>query len=264
MSEFLTVCEQAARSAGKVLLQWQGKFKVHEKGPSDLVTEADFAAQKCIADIVLSEFPDHSFLGEESDPAEKLASLADDGFRWIVDPLDGTNNYVHGLPCFAVSVALEARGQLLCATIFDPVSGECFSASAGQGAFRNGNRLSASSVEQLSDALVEVSFPPQCESDSDVVRQFALAMQHSQAVRRSGSAAINLAYVAAGRVDAYWSFNTYAWDIAAGALLVAESGGIITGPGGVPLDVMSGHVVAAASQPLHDEILVMLDQGAGC
>ena len=264
MSEFLTVCEEAARAAGAVLLEWQGKFNVREKGPADLVTEADLAAQSCVAEVLLGRFPDHAFLGEESDPIEQQASrAASDRYRWIVDPLDGTTNYVHGLPCFAVSIALEYEGRLLCGTIYDPVADECFIAAAGKGAWLNREPIRTSSVERLSEALVEVSFPPQCDVDGPTVRQFALAMQHAQAVRRSGSAALNLANVAAGRVDAYWSFNTHAWDIAAGALLVAEAGGTVTGPGGSPLDVMTGHVVAAAGPGLHAEIVDMLSGVAG-
>jgi myo-inositol-1(or 4)-monophosphatase len=147
MSEFLTVCEQAARAAGQVLLDWQGKFAVHEKGPSDLVTDADFAAQECITDVILGKFPDHVLLGEESDLAAQQASrAANDGYRWIVDPLDGTNNYVHSLPCFAVSIALEHQGQLLCGTIYDPVADECFTAAQGLGAKLNGKTIHASAV----------------------------------------------------------------------------------------------------------------------
>jgi myo-inositol-1(or 4)-monophosphatase len=259
MSEFLRVCEQAARAAGEVLLDWRGKFEVREKGPDDLVTDADLAAQKRVSEVLLENFPGHAFLGEESAPNEKLPrSAAGAGYRWIVDPLDGTTNYVHGVPFFAVSVALERDGQLVCGTIYDPVAQECFSADAGSGAALNGRPIRTSSVERLADALVEVSFPPQCLRDGPEVRQFALAMEYAQGVRRSGSAALNLAYVAAGRVDAYWSFNTHAWDIAAGALLVAEAGGTVTGPGGAPLDVTSGHIVAAADEALHAEIVQML------
>ena len=246
------------------MLDWAGRFEVREKGPGDLVTQADLAAQKCLSEHLLGKFPDHDFLGEESDPATESASEGgQSGYRWIVDPLDGTTNYVHGLPCYAVSVALEHAGQLVCGVIYDPVADDCFSAQQGGGAYLNGESIKVSGVERMSDALVEMSFPHHSTGEGPEVRQFALAMKYSQGVRRSGSAALNLANMAAGRVDAYWSFNTHAWDIAAGTLLVTEAGGCVSGPDGVPLDVATGHIVAAASEPLHREIVAMLREGQG-
>src|SRR5687768_15961356 len=141
MHDYLTVCESAARAGGAVLLDWIDRFAVREKGPADLVTEADLASQNTIRDLLLSTFPDHAFLGEESSELPE-----DKPYRWIVDPLDGTTNYVHQVPQYAVSVALTHQGKLLVGTVYDPVSQECFTAAAGKGAWLNGRRLEVSRI----------------------------------------------------------------------------------------------------------------------
>jgi len=209
-----------------VLQDWVGRFKVSAKGPRDLVTEADFASQREIKRLVLEAFPDHGFLGEESLPeAETLVKQTATGLRWIVDPLDGTTNYVHGIPAYCVSVALARGNEILAGTIFDPVLNECFTAEAGGGARLNGAPMSVAHTQSLAAAVVAVGFPPHVTTGAPAVADFLAVVPHASALRRTGSTAINLAYVACGRFDAFWVRRIAPWDVAAGLLLVAEAGG---------------------------------------
>ena len=196
-----------------MLLDWVGRFAAREKAPADLVTEADLASQEEIRRILLTTYPDHGFLGEEGSPA----GSSETEYRWVVDPLDGTTNYVHQIPHFCVSVALERRGELVCGAVYDPVSRECFTGSAGRGAFLNNRKLAVSSVDTIRQAVVVVSLPPIVRPGSRELDELARVTAACQAMRRTGSAALNLSYLAAGRFDAYWGGNTKPWDIAAGA-----------------------------------------------
>ncbi len=251
-SEYLRTCEDAARTGGAVLLDWADRFKVQEKGPSDLVTEADLASQRAIRASILAAFPDHQFLGEEDDPEGNDCGASE--FRWIADPLDGTTNYVHRVPHFCVSLALERAGELVTAAVFDPISKECFTAVAGEGAWLNGQPIRTSSVGQLSDALAVVGFPPKTEPDAPDLQVFLAAINQVQAIRRTGSAALNMCYVAAGRFDVFWSFSTKVWDVAAGALIIREAGGVLTSPDGGDFVLNTGQFLAAAGDSLHDEL----------
>lgn len=255
MPEILTICERAARAGGQVLLDWVGRFATKEKGPADLVTEADLASQDQIRRILLEAFPGHGFVGEEG--RERGSEAAE--FRWYVDPLDGTTNYVHQIPHYCVSIGLAQHGQLACGTVFEPVSGECFTAQAGSGACLNGERISASGITQLDRAIAAVSFPPRVQRGSRAIEEFIRAIVSCQGVRRTGSTALNLCYVASGRFDAYWGSDTKSWDVAAGALIVQEAGGVITNYTGGPLDLAHPQFIAAATAPLHRELLRMLD-----
>jgi myo-inositol-1(or 4)-monophosphatase len=226
-----------------------------------LVTDADLASQAAIREILLTAFPDHDFLGEEVEPLEKRDSTKppDNGkFRWIVDPLDGTSNYVHGLQSFAVSIALEAQGQIILGAIYDPIVREFYHGQAGKGAFLNGRRLATSGCQIPGDALVAVSFPPHVRRDSVEIHRFIEALIACQSVRRLGSAALNLAYLAAGRIDAYWATSVHSWDVAAGVLLVREAGGIVTEIRGGTLDLDQPEFLASASPHLHDNMLRVL------
>ena len=256
MPDFLEVSREAAQVGGEALLSWRDRFSTREKGPRDLVTDADLAAQKAIESILLGAFPDHDFLGEESDPRPNQLNRAE--YRWIVDPLDGTANYVHRLQSFAVSIALEHRGRIILGVIYDPISREFYHAQSGQGAFLNGQRLVTSGCCATDQAMVAVSFPPLVTRDSIEIRRFVEALVECQSVRRLGSAALNLAYLAAGRLDAYWATSVKNWDIAAGVLLVQEAGGIVTHIGGGELDLENPQFLASASRPLHDQILRLL------
>lgn len=258
MSDFLRVCEQAARAGGDVLRDWSNRFAVREKGPADLVTEADFASEETTRRILLGAFPTHGFLGEEgsSDPG-------DGRHRWIVDPLDGTMNYAHGLPCYCVSIALENSRRIVAGTIFDPWLEECYTAEAGEGAFLNGTRITTSQTRQLSQAVVAVSFPSQVTRDAREIHNFIEAMVSCRGVRRLGSAALSLAYVAAGRFDAFWATETKIWDVAAGVVLVEEAGGVVTNLQGGPFDVDNPRFIAAANPDMHAAILELILRDRG-
>jgi myo-inositol-1(or 4)-monophosphatase len=248
-------------------LEWRDRFVARTKAPSDLVTEADLASQQQIRQILLSEYPDHDFLGEEQlDGLEAVgrpepsppAPRPVDGYRWLVDPLDGTTNYVHGLEHYAVSVALERRGQLLVAAVFDPVRGECFTAAVGEGAFLDGQRLRASRTVELSDALVATGFAGTVPRGSREVSRFVEVLRRCRATRRLGSAALNLGYLAAGRLDAYWATSVKIWDVAAGVLLVREAGGTVTAVDGGELDLATPRLAAASTEALHQQLLEAL------
>jgi myo-inositol-1(or 4)-monophosphatase len=219
-----------------------------------LVTQADLAAQETVRRIVLEAFPEHALLGEEG-TAEPEGQTA---FRWILDPLDGTTNYVHHVPFFSISLALEHAGRLLVGAVFDPIRGEHFEAAAGQGAALNGRPIRTSSVARLGEALAAVGFPAKVSRDSPDVEAFLRTVTHCQAIRRTGSAALNLCYVAAGRFDVNWCYSTHAWDIAAGALIVEEAGGVVTAPDGGSLTVDGGRFLAAANQELHQQALDLI------
>lgn len=259
-SEFVELCEKAVRAGGEILLQRLGRVTVREKGQADLVTEADLASQELIRKIILEAFPHHAFLGEES-LADPVATHVGVEYRWILDPLDGTTNYVHQVPHFSVSLALERAGELLVGAVYNPAASELFLAVRGQGAVLNGAPLQTSRVSTLAGALVAVGFPAVVQPDSPDLKAFLAMVQACQSVRRMGSAALNLAYVAAGRFDGCWSFSTKPWDAAAGALLVREAGGVVTGPGGTPFSVDSGHFLAAANASLHEQMRLLMAEG---
>ncbi|MCL2118092.1 MAG: inositol monophosphatase [Planctomycetaceae bacterium] len=258
-SEYQKVCEYAARIGGQVLRDMLGKVGVREKGHADLVTDADFAAQRAVREIVLGAYPDHLFLGEESDANEVAAASGASGFRWIVDPLDGTTNFVHGVPLFASSVALASGKEVLCGTVYNPMLEECFTAAQGEGAFLNGIPIRTSGVTGFSEALVSVSFPTTTCTDSPDLLAFLKFVPESQAIRRTGSTAINLAYIAAGRFDLMTCYGSNAWDVAAGVVLVQEAGGVISDPSGAAFDLDKGATLASATKTLHDKAVWLIN-----
>ena len=202
--EFLDICETAARAAGQTIRQWVGKTSVQEKGPADFVTEADFAAQEIVKKTILAAFPHHSVLGEEDHLPGNTPSSTE--YRWIVDPLDGTTNFVHGIPHYAVSLALERRGRVLVGAVYDPSADVCYTAAEGGGAFLNGRPIHTSRVTQLSAAIAGTGFPANVQPDSPDLRVFNKAVFCCQGVRRTGSASLNLCDVAAGRFDVLGGF----------------------------------------------------------
>ena len=248
---YLQVCEEAARAAGALLKEKVGKVGFREKKRADLVTEADTLAQETIRRIVGESFPAHGFLGEETPGASADSYQADrDEFCWIVDPLDGTTNFVHQVPFFCTSIALARGNELLCGVIYNPITEEFFSSEQGKGAFLNGVRLRVSDVEEPKDSLVAVGFPTNTPADSEDLQAFLKAVPIAQALRRTGSTALNLAYVAAGRYDAMWGFSTKAWDIAAGILLLQEADGVIISTEGGPVSLEKPRFLCAANQNL--------------
>lgn len=256
----MDVCNSAVRAAGQILLDHLGRVSVRLKGPGDLVTEADFAAQHAIRQIVASHFPDHGFVGEEADRKEVPPgeSSRQPDYVWYVDPLDGTTNFVHGLQHFAVSIGVAWQGELVCGVVYDPNTKECFAALRGGGATLNGQPLRTSATTDLGDALVAVSLPVHAQRGERHVEQVLDVIGVCQSVRRMGSAALNLCYLAAGRFDAYWDTKTQIWDVAAGVLIVQEAGGVVTGLDGSPFDLARPAVVAAANETLHRELMGLL------
>jgi len=249
-AEYLSIAEEAARAAGRVLDEWGEKFTVREKSPSNLVTEADHASQQTIFRMIHERFPDHGFLGEEGAGETKGNS----GYRWVVDPLDGTTNYVHRFPYYAVSIALEHEGELIVGAVYDPTRNEMFSAVRGAGATLNGRPIRPSQVELLGQAMLVGSLPVGGRADHPAVAKFLRLIPLAQTVQRTGSAALNLAYVACGRIDGFWSISLKPWDVAAGALLVAESGGRVTRTDGGPLSIETPDLLSTNGTRLHDEL----------
>lgn len=252
-SDYVTTCERAVRAGGAAVLDWIGRIEVREKAPADLVTQADLASQQAIRQTVLEAFPDHCLLGEEQEEHPE-APPARAEYRWIADPLDGTTNYVHRVPHYSVSLALERHGALLVGAVYDPVRNECFTAASGKGAYLNGRPIRTSNARELSQSLAAVGFPPRTPRDCPDLLVFLEALDRCQAIRRTGSTALNLGYLAAGRFDLYWSFSAHIWDVAAGVLLVEEAGGVVTGPDGGPFVLEQAHFLAAATGPLHRQL----------
>jgi len=252
ISDYIKTCEKAVRAGGAIVIDWMGRIKVREKGPADLVTEADLAAQEVVRNVIADSYPGHSFLSEEDVGAQAAAEVAE--YRWILDPLDGTTNFVHGVPHFSVSLALQRRGELLVGAVFDPMRDECFSAAAGKGSYLNGQPIRTSQVQELSEALAAVGFPPGSGRDSPDAAVFLEALEACQAIRRTGSAALNLCYLAAGRFDVFWSFSTKIWDVAAGVLIVREAGGTVTSTDGGEFVLEDASFLAAANEPLHGRL----------
>lgn len=259
MNELLETCEVAARAGARELLAWRGRFQQREKAPADLVTDADLASQAAIRQEIAARFPHHLFVGEEKTTEFEMG---DDDHVWLVDPLDGTTNYIHGYPCYAVSVAVVRGGELLAAVIYDPLAEEIYKSELGCGAFCNGMRLETSRVTTVGEALVAVSLPPRVGPEAPDLADMVRIIQESQAVRRSGSAALNLAYVAHGRLDAFWATKIQPWDVAAGVLLVREAGGMVTARGGGTFDVWAPNFLAAAGAELHADVLRVLGRGS--
>jgi myo-inositol-1(or 4)-monophosphatase len=248
--ELLAVCEQAARAGARELADWRGRFTAREKAAHDLVTDADLASERAIRACIAAHYPDHGVLGEEAPAAEQLQRP----YCWVVDPLDGTTNYVHGFPAYGVSIAVASRGRLLAGVVYDPLREECFAAALGEGARLNGQPMTTSGAGQLADALLAVSFPAQVTLESPDVRAFLRVAPLCQAVRRTGSAALNLAYVACGRLDGHWAHEIHPWDAAAGVLLVQEAGGTATACNGQPFNLAAGHYLTAATASLHEAL----------
>jgi myo-inositol-1(or 4)-monophosphatase len=251
----LATAVKAARQAGEILQWWATRFTVSEKGPSDLVTEADLASQKAIVDAIAADFPSHDLLGEENLSAERGQS----GYRWIIDPLDGTSNYVHRFPYYCVSIGVEYEGRLAVGVIYDPNRDELFTAAAGRGARLNGHSIRPTSTTRLDDAFLVASLPRRARPDDLAMQRFVRAVPLAESVQRTGSAALNLAYVACGRIDAFWSSSLKPWDLAAGAVLVTEANGTVTSISGEAFSIERPEILATNGTALHDRVTEMLN-----
>jgi len=244
----LNIAVRAARKAGSIINRAalsSGGLQVRAKRANDFVTEVDRAAEAAIIEIVQKSYPDHAILGEESGAAHG-APEGQAEFRWIIDPLDGTTNFIHAFPQYAVSIGVEQRGALAHAVVYDPVRNELFTASKGRGAFLNDRRIRVSKCLRLQDALVGTGFPFKELSRMDLyLKQLKALMETSSGVRRAGAAALDLAYVACGRLDAFWELGLSPWDMAAGALLIQEAGGLVADLQGEADFLEKGEVCAA-------------------
>lgn len=251
------VAVEAARAAGHLLrAALPGSRRIAYKGaPTNLVTEMDARAEALVIERLRGVFPDDAILAEESG-AHPGAS----GRRWIIDPLDGTTNYAHGVPIFAVSIALQREGTIALGVVYDPNHDELFVAERGHGATVNDRRLAVSATSTLDESLLATGFPYNIrETTQTNLPQYAAFSLRSRGVRRMGSAVIYLAYVAAGRIDGYWELRLGPWDAAAGALLVEEAGGRITGLRGEPLDIDAPSVLATNGH-VHEAMLAILEE----
>ena len=249
---------QTAREAGRVLAERFGRtsLQVMRKGDIDLVTESDLAAERLIVERIRSHFPRHAILTEEAGVVETRETSTGD-YKWIIDPLDGTTNYAHGYPCFCVSIALEHEGRVIVGVVHDPLRDETFAAEHGAGATLNGRLIRVSEVEALNDALLGTGFPYDVRERGDFARHFTNFIMQAQSVRRDGSAALDLAYVACGRFDGFWEEGLRPWDVAAGALIVTEAGGRVSRYDGAPLDIYRAPI-AASNGLVHEAMLRVL------
>ncbi|MHB0869947.1 MAG: inositol monophosphatase family protein [Chloroflexota bacterium] len=231
----------AVRTAGSILLdRWKLARRIQFKGEINLVTDADHQAEEAIVSILRSRFPDHQILAEEGSTGG-----ASDLCRWIIDPLDGTTNYAHGYPHFAVSVALERAGSVILGVVYDPVLDELFLGKAGEGAWLNGEPLGVSSVDRLLRSLICTGFPYDRSLFTESLCRWDYFVRRAQGVRRDGSAALDICYVAAGRFEAFWENHLFPWDAAAAVLLVREAGGTVTDYRGGEPDIYRGEIVAS-------------------
>ncbi|WP_026377226.1 inositol-1-monophosphatase [Aestuariibacter salexigens] len=245
MHPMLNIAVRAARTAGNIIARGfenRDDLKTESKGANDFVTQIDKEAEQAIIHKIKQSYPDHSFIGEEGGKVS-----GDDDYTWIIDPLDGTTNFVKGIPHFAVSIALLHKGRLDQGVVFDPIRGELFTASKGAGAQLNGYRIRASKPKDLGGTVLATALPfKHREQTEQYMQSLNSIFAKCGDIRRCGSAALDMAYVAAGRYDGYWERGVNAWDIAAGELMVRESGGLVTDFKGNNDPLYSGEIVAGS------------------
>src|ERR1700686_5939935 len=249
MSSFLDVAIETAREAGAILLaEFDRPVDISYKGEVDIVTQADRRSEQAIVTRLRAHFPKHAIVAEEGGGAE-----SDSPFRWHVDPLDGTTNFAHGYPCFAVSIGLEESGELIVGVVYNPVSRELFTAAKGEGAFLNQKKIHVSPIEKLATSLLVTGFPSVKRSQNPNIHYYWDFTLRSHGVRRDGSAAMDLASVACGRFEGFWEFGLHSWDTAAGVLLVREAGGVVTRFDGQPYRLGDRELLASKGR-IHDEM----------
>jgi len=260
MQALLNTAVEAARKAGNIIIRQFGqldRLKVQAKARNEFVTQVDERAEQAIIELIQQRYPDHCFLGEESGEIEGTNK----DYVWIIDPLDGTTNFIHGFPQFAVSIALQVKGRLSIGVIYDPTRDELFTASRGQGATVDGRRIRVSKARELDGSLIGTGFPYRSSEAylETYLSMFRDVMGHAAGVRRPGSAALDLAYLAAGRIDGFWEYGLMPWDMAAGVLMIREAGGIVS-----PLtndgDYMETGNIIAGTPKVHEELKALLDK----
>ncbi|MFO7951621.1 MAG: inositol monophosphatase family protein [Bacillota bacterium] len=255
---YLQIAQEAAREAGKTVLNWQKNISISEKAANNLVTEADLAAQEIITGIIQEHFPEHSIIAEEGD----LRAKSNASNLWIIDPLDGTNNFAHTIPHFCISIAYASKGQVMAGIVYDPLRNEVFSAIRGQGTFLNEAPIRVSETRSLSEAIVATGFYyERCEimrKTLNSIEQLFEANVHG--IRRYGSAALDLCWVACGRFDAYFEYKISTWDFAAGMLILEEAGGKCSDHRGEVLGLNSTGI-AVSNGKIHEEFLNIVGWG---
>jgi myo-inositol-1(or 4)-monophosphatase len=250
-----TAIEAVVRSGAMQLARLGAEVRIEKKGAIDLVTEVDVAVERMFRALIAQRFPDHDVLAEELD-----VTATGSRHRWVFDPLDGTTNFAHGVPIFCASLALEIDGEAEVAAVYDPNRHELFTAERGIGAWLNGRPIRTSAATRMLDSILVTGFPYTVhEHPEHFLQVFGRVLQHARAVRRLGSAAIDLCWVAAGRMEAFWEEHLQPWDTRAGALIVEEAGGRVTGMDGERWKPSEGHILASNTH-VHDEILAVLRQ----
>ena len=256
MHPMLNIAVKAARRAGAIInraSQDIGTLTIKSKNFNDFVSEVDVAAERAIIDTLKDAYPTHGFLGEESGWTSHQSD-----FIWIIDPLDGTTNFLHGFPQYCVSIALRHKGEITQAVIYEPNRNDLYTATKGRGAFLNDKRIRVSKCDKLQDALIGTGFPfRDFKYLDDYLSMFKSMIQKTTGIRRAGSAALDLAYVANGSLDGFWEIGLSAWDIAAGGLLVREAGGIVTDLSGQSGWLESGNILVA-SPKIHDDMQAII------
>jgi myo-inositol-1(or 4)-monophosphatase len=255
MQSILEAAKEAARVGGGILREQMGKAAVREKAPADLVTEADLASQQAIERLLKNRFPSFEFLGEESESAEQEAALRSGKPVWVVDPLDGTANFVHRLRGFSVSIALVEDNCPTVGVVYDPLADTLYAAEKDGLASKDGKPIQASGCDQIDKAMVCCSFRPGVSRGDVEVEQFLRVLESSQSLRRLGSAALNMCYVAEGCLDSYWANSVKAWDVAAGYVIAQSAGAVIDGSEGGEFDLWNPRFVASGSRALQNQML---------
>ena len=252
--EIKQVAENAAREAGAYVAEHLNKLKdiSYKGGINNLVTDVDLASEKIIKDMIKSRFPSHSILAEEGGEEPGGGS-----YKWIIDPLDGTTNFAHGFPVFCVSIGVMLDNEVITGIVYDPTRQELFSAEKGKGAFLNGERISVSGRRLVERSLISTGFAYDVEEKFDNLKSFQTMLKSAQAVRRAGSAAIDLCYVACGRFDGFWELGLNPWDTAAGHLMAAESGGRVSTISGQAYDIFKKDILATNGY-IHSEMISLL------
>jgi myo-inositol-1(or 4)-monophosphatase len=252
MPSYLDISAEIAREAGALLATYfERRIGFELKGEHDLVTEADRASEQLVIDRLRSHFPTHSIVAEEGGGHNGSSE-----YCWYVDPLDGTTNFAHGFPMYNVTMALEQAGELIAGVIFDPMRGELFSSERGSGAYLNNRRIRVSKVARIEDTLVATGFPSRKRHENVNVHFYYQLAMVTHGVRRAGSAALDLAYVASGRLDGFWEFGLNPWDMAAGILLITEAGGKCSDMHGGPMKLRGPHLLAD-NGTVHDAMLAV-------
>lgn len=255
MPSYVETAAGIAAAAGSLLRYFfERRVRFELKGDHDLVTEADRASEKLVVEQLREHFPTHAIVAEEGGGVDTGSE-----YRWYVDPLDGTTNFAHGYPSWNVTMALEKSGELIAGVVLDPFRGELFAAERGAGAFLNGRRMKVSAAQRVSDSLLCTGFPNHNRKTNANIHYFHELAMTAHGVRRAGSAGIDLAYVAAGRLDGFWEFGLSPWDMAAGILLIEEAGGVCTDMAGRPYHLKSPHLLVDNGL-IHDELLSVFGQ----